>query len=479
MGLAPEPPAGLCAWLQIDAPAPSDLAVAWFEGGMNAQRRSGIRHARHGLPYQWWKWRVLDGSDDRDRSAQGLAHRGRGGCGRAAAGQDTHPRLPGSGRAAGHLGGWLAGADLGGGRRAGAGPAAGPAAGGRRGAGADVQPKLAARVRLLHTGNTGKSDPNDALSVAVAALRSTANREVAADDHATVLKVWAKRHRDLSRAYNQVACRLHAVLCELVPGGVAEEITAGRAGKILAQIRPAGAAGQARCELAAELLADVRHLDGQRREVKKKLAAAVKASGTTVTSVFGVGPVIAATIIGDVVTVARFPARDHFAAYNGTPPGRGVLWREEDLPAVAARQPQAQPRHPHGRDHPDLARSQQRPRLLRAQDRRGEDPQGSLALPEAADQRRYLRPATGRCSYSGPGRATGGPLFIQGGGRLTPRAPALRASHSQARNQPTSQAHAGHATGHIQGPGKQDPENHLTTAKAKRIRSGRQPGSPE
>jgi transposase len=33
----------------------------------------------------------------------------------------------------------------------------------------DVQPKLAARVRLLHTGNTGKSDPNDALSVAVAA----------------------------------------------------------------------------------------------------------------------------------------------------------------------------------------------------------------------------------------------------------------------------------------------------------------------
>src|SRR6516165_1076531 len=184
----------------------------------------------------------------------------------------------------------------------------------------DVQPKLAARVRLLHTGNTGKSDPNDALSVAVAALRSTANREVIADDHAVVLKVWAKRHRDLSRSYNQVACRLHAVLCELVPGGVPEEITAGRAEKILGQIRPAGAAGTARCELAAELLADMRHLGGQQREVKEKLAAAVKATGTTVTSVFGVGPVIAATIIGDVITVARFPARDHFAAYNGTAP---------------------------------------------------------------------------------------------------------------------------------------------------------------
>jgi transposase len=57
----------------------------------------------------------------------------------------------------------------------------------------DVQPKLAARVRLLHTGNTGKSDPNDALSVAIAALRSRTQRPVIADDHATVLKVWAKR----------------------------------------------------------------------------------------------------------------------------------------------------------------------------------------------------------------------------------------------------------------------------------------------
>ena len=110
------------------------------------------------------------------------------------------------------------------------------------------------------------------------------------------------------------------MLCELVPGGVPEQITAGRAEKILAQIRPADAAGTARCELAAALLADLRHLNGQRREVKKKLAAAVKATGTTVTTVFGVGPVIAATVIGDVVTVARFPARDHFAAYNGTAP---------------------------------------------------------------------------------------------------------------------------------------------------------------
>jgi len=69
----------------------------------------------------------------------------------------------------------------------------------------DVPSKLAARVRLLEAGDTNKNDPNDACSVAVAALRSNAPHPVIAEDHAVVLKVWAKRHRDLARARNQAA----------------------------------------------------------------------------------------------------------------------------------------------------------------------------------------------------------------------------------------------------------------------------------
>jgi transposase len=76
----------------------------------------------------------------------------------------------------------------------------------------DVQPKLAARVRLLAAGAVNKNDPSDARSAAVAALRSPSCLPVRPDDHAAVLKIWAKRHRDLSRARNQVACRLHAAL---------------------------------------------------------------------------------------------------------------------------------------------------------------------------------------------------------------------------------------------------------------------------
>jgi transposase len=135
-----------------------------------------------------------------------------------------------------------------------------------------------------------------------------------------VLKIWAKRHHDLSRGRNQVACRLHAVLCELVPGGLDKEISAAAADQILAGAGPRGAVQQARAELAAELVAGLRRAGALLKEAKKKLAAAVRASGTSLTRVFGVGPVIAATVIGDVRDVSRFAGRDRFAACNGTAP---------------------------------------------------------------------------------------------------------------------------------------------------------------
>src|SRR5437016_6078402 len=184
----------------------------------------------------------------------------------------------------------------------------------------DVQPKLGARVRLLASGGTNKNDPNDARSVAIAALRSAACPEVQPDGQAAVLKVWSKRHRDLGRLRTQAACRLHAVLCELVPGGVRKEITAAHAARILEAVQPAGAADAARRELAGDFLEDLRRIDAQMAQTKKKLAAAVKASGSTLTEVFGVGPVIAAITLAEVQDVSRFPGRDHFAAYDGTAP---------------------------------------------------------------------------------------------------------------------------------------------------------------
>ena len=89
----------------------------------------------------------------------------------------------------------------------------------------DVQPKLAARVRLLATESTNKNDPQRR---PLGRDRSAAlgDRQAGGpEDHAAVMKLWAKRQRDLARTRNKLACRLHAVLCELVAGGVPDEIS--------------------------------------------------------------------------------------------------------------------------------------------------------------------------------------------------------------------------------------------------------------
>jgi transposase len=184
----------------------------------------------------------------------------------------------------------------------------------------DVQPKLAARVRLLNTGHVNKNDPNDARSVAVAALRAPTSSTIAAEDETAAMKMWARRYRDLGSSWTQTVCRLHAVLCDLVPGGFARRISVPQAIGLLETIEAHTQADCARLDLARDLLDDLRRIDTQRRQVKRRLAVIVAASKTTLTEIHGVGPVVAATVLGFVGDVDRFASRDHFAAYSGTAP---------------------------------------------------------------------------------------------------------------------------------------------------------------
>ena len=72
--------------------------------------------------------------------------------------------------------------------------------------------------------------------------------------------------------------------------------------------------------MALELLDDVRRLDAQKNAMKRRIAAAVVASGTTVTDVFCVGPIVAYLVLGYTGDATRFADCHHFAAYNGTVP---------------------------------------------------------------------------------------------------------------------------------------------------------------
>jgi transposase len=312
----------------------------------------------------------------------------------------------------------------------------------------DVPPKLGARVRLLASGDTNKNDPNDARSVAVAALRSPSVRAVVAEDHRAVMKLWAKRHRDLTALRTQVVCRLHAVLCELIPGGVPGQIHSAMVIKVLEAIEPEGAMAEARYELACDHVVDLLRIDDQIRQAKTHLAVAVKASKTTLTGIYGVGAYVAATVKGEVGDVGRFASRHHFAAYNGTAPievssgsrkvyrlsrrGNRRLNHAIHLAAVT----QIRHRNSPGRGYYDRKRAEGKTgkEAIRALKRRISDVIYAALLVDAA-----------QAVATGPGGQPGNDSPSSAAGSH-PVTPALRTSHSRTRtNTTTSRSGARHS----------------------------------
>ena len=93
----------------------------------------------------------------------------------------------------------------------------------------DVPATLAARTRVLGTGRSNKNDPNDAMSVAVTALRTRDLRRVQSVGNSEVLRLLSKRNLDIGRQRSRIVSRLHALLVELAPGGIAREITVSNA----------------------------------------------------------------------------------------------------------------------------------------------------------------------------------------------------------------------------------------------------------
>ena len=184
----------------------------------------------------------------------------------------------------------------------------------------DVPAKLAARVRVLATGQGRKNDAADARSVGVAALRTATLLQVLPDDVVVTLKLLSDRRSELVAARTQAINRLHRLLAELRAGGSRRGLTAANARTILAGIRPRDPVGKTRRQLAADHLADVVALERKIVAVKARIADAVNASGTTLTQLYGVGAVTAARILGEVGDIARFATRNHFATFTGTAP---------------------------------------------------------------------------------------------------------------------------------------------------------------
>jgi transposase len=184
----------------------------------------------------------------------------------------------------------------------------------------DVPATLAARARLLDRGHGRKSDGIDAASVATVAQREPALHRVGPEDQSMVLRLLSDRRDEVTEERRRVVNRLHRLLRDLHPGGAPTQLSARMASALLGRIRPAAAVDLERKGMARALVSDLRRLDRALVLNRRRCAATVAASGTSLTGVFGISDVLAAKILGHAGDIGRFASSDHFASYTGTAP---------------------------------------------------------------------------------------------------------------------------------------------------------------
>jgi transposase len=85
-------------------------------------------------------------------------------------------------------------------------------------------------------------------------------------------------------------------------------------------MRNLDAIGEQRRAMAKTHITDIRRLDREIKTNKRLIRTAVEASQTTVTEIYGVGPIVAAFLVGYSGDMTRFASAGHYASYNGTAP---------------------------------------------------------------------------------------------------------------------------------------------------------------
>src|SRR5919107_874136 len=184
----------------------------------------------------------------------------------------------------------------------------------------DVPPKLSARARVFATGQGRKTDATDAHSVALVGTRMAGLHPVVADEQREILRLLVDRRRSIGEEHTRKISQLHALLLELIPGGAKKNLSAAQARKLLAGVRPRDLVGKTRKRVAAELVADLERLYLRKKVANKELTELVKATGTGLLDLHGIGPSGAARLLVEVGDITRFPDRNHFASWTGTAP---------------------------------------------------------------------------------------------------------------------------------------------------------------
>lgn len=103
-------------------------------------------------------------------------------------------------------------------------------------------------------------------------------------------------------------------------GGAPTNLTPKKAADAVRGLRVRTEPDKIRLQLVKELIADLTRFDAQLADHSKKITAILDQHGTRLRKIDGVGPILAARILGRSGRASRFPTAAAYANYTGTAP---------------------------------------------------------------------------------------------------------------------------------------------------------------
>ena len=166
----------------------------------------------------------------------------------------------------------------------------------------------------------GKSDPSDAVAIARVAARGEGLCSPRRTDVFVDLKLLSDHRDQLVRARTQLINRTHTDLVISHPGYEKRIPKLNSKKSQAAALTLLRGDRSVRARLIRERIGEIRRLTKKIADVERQIDGKVNESGTTLTSLHGIGFVIAAKILGEVGDPARIRSKGAFAMLTGTAP---------------------------------------------------------------------------------------------------------------------------------------------------------------
>jgi len=187
----------------------------------------------------------------------------------------------------------------------------------------DVAPALTVGERRAAR-RPGKDDRGDAVAVARIAMREQGLPRASAETNSSDLKLVVDARDQLVAEATRTRNRLHALLLVIAPGyhEQVRDLTSSTALMVARRLASrARRADRVRSTLACAAISRLRSLSGEIGALERELTAALdREAPANLLAICGVGPLVAAKILGEARDVGRFSSSSAFASYAGTAP---------------------------------------------------------------------------------------------------------------------------------------------------------------